>query len=302
MVLAKALNALAFAQARAGLLNEAERHAQESLAIRVELYGPEHPSLMYPLRALADIARDRKLPEEAIEHLDRGIAIGRRQLGPDAPGLVSSFDERAKDLRALGRYEDALADYEEAERILKVNGRPTGNVLRMQSQVLLRLDRPEQALERAEAALAAHREQLGDDEQQPWLRARFVMHRGEALLALGRNKDALLAFERAAELRAAKQEDGLMLRIWAGAGEAELALGHRERAGEFFDRARDHRVDGYEDNARSDARIDFGLARTADDALTRRRRADMAIAGFEALGDEDRAEQVRAWLESVSSP
>ncbi|MCA9700034.1 MAG: tetratricopeptide repeat protein, partial [Myxococcales bacterium] len=247
MTQAKTLHALSFAEARAGRLEQAEAHARESIELRIGVYGPEHPSLMYPMRALASIAADRGRPEEALELLDRALAMGRASHGRDAAGLIEPHEEKAKVLRKMGRYQDALAEYDESVRLHQVNHKSAEEVLRLQSQVLLRLGRAEEALARAEEALAAHREQLGDDERVPWLRARFVMHRGEAFLALGRHDEALRDFQRAAELRALEKADGLLLRIWADEGECLLAMGDQAGARAILERARAHREAGNED-------------------------------------------------------
>jgi serine/threonine protein kinase len=297
MVVARILHALAYTQVRAHALEAAEANARESIDLRVGVYGPEHPSLMYPLRALSAIARERGRPEQALEMLERVIELGASQLGPDTARLVAPYNEKAETLSVLGRYDEALDAYREAGRLARVNEGHPAESLRHESQVLLRLGRAEEALDRAEAALAAHREHFGPDEQVPWLRARFVMHRGEALLALGRSREALIDFERAAELRAAEKRDGLLVRIWLGAGEARLALGQLDQARELFERARAHRESGETDTARTHARLDFALARVAEDEAERQRWAESAIAGFEAAGgDEDLAEGVRAWL------
>ncbi|NVB37416.1 tetratricopeptide repeat protein [Pseudenhygromyxa sp. WMMC2535] len=301
MVRARILHALAFTEARAGKPEQAEAHAAESIALRVEVYGPEHPNLMYPLRAMAEIARDRGHYDDALARLDRARALGEARYGPDSVLLVEPHAEKAVTLRKLGRYEEALAEYEEAARLRRVNqDEDLGETLRMQSQVLTRLGRNEEALARADEALAEHREHHGSDEQVPWLRARFVMHRGEALLGLGRYREALIDFERAAELRTAEKSDSLLVRIWVGAGEACLGLGELERAAELFARARAHNEADEGEGGRTLARLDLGLARVSHDPDERRRLAQAAIAGFtDAGGDEDLAEAARAWLAEV---
>jgi tetratricopeptide (TPR) repeat protein/tRNA A-37 threonylcarbamoyl transferase component Bud32 len=301
MTIAKILHALAMTETDLDLLEAAERHARESIELRIGVYGPDHPSLMYPLRALARIAGERKQPEQALVHLDRAIALGETRHGRDAPGLIEPHTDRAKALRQLARFDEALAEYVEAERLARANGQTAEEHLRMQSQLLVRLDRPSEALERAELALAEHRRVHGPDEQVPWLRARFFVHRGEALLANGRAEAALLDFRRAAELRALEDADGLLLRAWVGEGESELALARPDAARNAFERARAHREAGHDDGELTSAWLDFGLAKVAADPAERVQLCTTAIAGFEAAGDRVLAERVRAWLTSPST-
>jgi tetratricopeptide (TPR) repeat protein/tRNA A-37 threonylcarbamoyl transferase component Bud32 len=301
MTIAKILHALAMTEVDLDQLEAAEAHARESIDLRVGVYGPDHPSLMYPLRALARIAGERKQPEQALVHLDRAIALGEARHGRDAAGQIEPHTDRGKTLRQLGRFGEALAEYVEAERLARANGQTAEEHLRMQSQLLVRLERPNEALERAELALAEHRRVHGPDEQVPWLRARFFVHRGEALLASGRAEAALLDFRRAAELRALEDADGLLLRAWVGEGESELALARPDAARRAFERARAHREAGHDDGELTSAWLDFGLAKVATDAAERERLCAVAIAGFEAAGDRELAERVRAWLASPST-
>ncbi|PRP93187.1 Serine/threonine-protein kinase PknB [Enhygromyxa salina] len=295
--LAKVLQATALEEVELGKIDEAKAHVSESIEIRARLYGLDHPNLMYPYRTLSRIAVKQGEFADAIAHLDRVIELGRRHHGHNAPGLVEPHNEKARIMRRLGRYEQALAIYDESRRLRAVNADPTSEILRLESQVLLRLRRPERALEAAEDALDRHREELGPDEQVPWLRARFVMHRGEALLALGRHDEALIDFERAAELRAAEKRDGLLIRIWTDEGACRLAQGQREGAAKAYERARAHMEADHETDLRTQGQLYLGLAKLSDDPSASRAWADKAIAAFEDHGgDDDLADEVRDWI------
>jgi tetratricopeptide (TPR) repeat protein len=100
---------------------EAEAFYQQSLRIREQAYGPDHPDVAYPLHNLALLYRDQGKYAEAEPLYQRALHIWEQALGPEHPqvayplyNLAALYAEQAKYAEAEPLYQRALRIWEQA--------------------------------------------------------------------------------------------------------------------------------------------------------------------------------------------
>jgi tetratricopeptide (TPR) repeat protein len=178
----------------------AERGFRQALGLADRLWGPDHVRSSSILNNLAILVGDR--PDRGAEQmalLERVIAIRRRAYGPAHPRLAPPLTNLAVALALEGRYEAALAS---ARRSLEVvRGEPGENhrqayPLVLAGQILLALDRPEEAVPDLERGLALVRERLHSHHPLA----------GRALLSLAEARIAQLRLAEARKLLGQVQE------------------------------------------------------------------------------------------------
>ena len=75
-------------------------------------------------------------PRAALEQLDRGMAIVERR-SPTGDASATWYANRAQTLRALGRYDEALADFERMQRLAKTDRNPSFEVYALAGQAIV---------------------------------------------------------------------------------------------------------------------------------------------------------------------
>lgn len=104
---AVALNSRAAILDALGNLQEAEQLFQQSLMIREETLGPNHPEVSTVLNNLAALYRSQGRYAEAETLLERALAIREQTLGPHHPDVAASLNNLAEFYRAHGRFKEA---------------------------------------------------------------------------------------------------------------------------------------------------------------------------------------------------
>ncbi|MEM6289812.1 MAG: protein kinase [Myxococcota bacterium] len=187
-----ALNIAANLAAAAGKMDEAQEMIDASMDSRIASVGPDHPTLVVPLRVRARIHNKRGDAKAATADLDRALEIARAHGGLASKNAGFVLTERGKLKEAAGDFEAASKDYAAA-----LEGLPQPFKLQVQSNLgfmMFLQGRYEDALTEiddvltAEAALA---------QRQPRVRSDMLTMRADALLLLDRVDDALAAIERA---------------------------------------------------------------------------------------------------------
>ncbi|MFO0934235.1 MAG: CHAT domain-containing tetratricopeptide repeat protein [Planctomycetota bacterium] len=98
---------------------EAIAAARQSLAIREEALGPDHPDVATSLNALAELLYERANSAEARPLLERALAIRERVLGRDHADLAPVLNNLATLLADAGEHAAARALYERALTIFE---------------------------------------------------------------------------------------------------------------------------------------------------------------------------------------
>jgi tetratricopeptide (TPR) repeat protein len=85
---------------------------ERALAIREELFGPEHPETVTSLLNLGNLLREQGDLSGARPYLERALAISEKALGPDDPDTATSLGNLGAVLRAQGDLASARTNYE----------------------------------------------------------------------------------------------------------------------------------------------------------------------------------------------
>lgn len=112
--LAAAENNLALAEDRLGNVAAALALAEQSLARKQRVLGPEHPSTLIGLHVTAVAARRMGEFARADQLLDELLARRIEQLGADNPVLADDYNERANAVHDAGDFARAIELYREA--------------------------------------------------------------------------------------------------------------------------------------------------------------------------------------------
>jgi tetratricopeptide (TPR) repeat protein len=110
---------LSFTELKLGMVPQAEQANLNSLAIRRELYGEQHPSYAGSLTGRASVLLAKNLPAQALTSVDRALAIFVQAGQQQSQGVAPMHKTRAAALLALGRHAEALADLDVADNIVK---------------------------------------------------------------------------------------------------------------------------------------------------------------------------------------
>ncbi len=109
--LALALNDLGFLLATRGDLRAAESSIRESLEIRRQIFGEDHPIYAESLEMLAFLLKERRDYEAAVPLLRKSLDVSRRRLGAEHPLVAKGQVNLANSLAEMGAYEEAEALY-----------------------------------------------------------------------------------------------------------------------------------------------------------------------------------------------
>jgi tetratricopeptide (TPR) repeat protein len=107
-----------------GLYRQALPLGERSLALREELFGPEHLDVAESLYTLGRMKRLQSEHEAAEPLLKRAVAIREKHGGPEDPLLAEALAELGNVLYLRGRYDDARACLERAVAIEEKAGGP----------------------------------------------------------------------------------------------------------------------------------------------------------------------------------
>jgi CHAT domain-containing protein/tetratricopeptide (TPR) repeat protein len=102
-----------------GKYGEAIPFAEEALAIRERISGPEHPDVADSLTRLAEIHESLRQYPEALLLYERSLSIWEKTLGPEHLQVADSLNSMALLDRSMGDYSKALPLYERSLSIRK---------------------------------------------------------------------------------------------------------------------------------------------------------------------------------------
>lgn len=129
-------------------------------------------------------------PEQAFESLSMAIHMLEEHCASDPRGMTSALINRSQAYRELGRSQEALLDLDRAHEfaIAGADLRETSRTDALRAELLIRLERPNEAIPVLEASIA-HAEDVGDVDAQvarTWLLASALMKSGDSDAAAAR--------------------------------------------------------------------------------------------------------------------
>jgi tetratricopeptide (TPR) repeat protein len=164
---ARELNQEAIALYQAGRYQDAEPLLQQSLAIRRQQLGADHPDVATSLNNLALLYQAQGRYREAEPLQQQALAIRREQLGEDHPDVANSLNSLALLYLFQGRYGEAEPLYQQALAIRRQQLGEDHPLVATSLNNLAGLYRVQGRYGEAEPlqqqALAIRREQLGED-------------------------------------------------------------------------------------------------------------------------------------------
>jgi tetratricopeptide (TPR) repeat protein len=169
-------------------------------------------------------------PRAALEQLDRGMAIIERR-SPSGDASASWYANRAQTLRALGRYDEAMAGFERMQRLAKKDHNPSFEVYALAGQaiVAVKLNRLDDARQRMQSGSELVRQAKLADGGAPalWHRiAQAAVWQREGRLA---DADQALADVQASYAQRQAQT-GVVAEVGIGRSEIALAQGQPDAA------------------------------------------------------------------------
>ncbi|MES1240655.1 MAG: serine/threonine-protein kinase [Acidobacteriota bacterium] len=227
----RSLGAAALAE---GDNREAARRYRRALTLAERLWGRESLRLPQILNDLAvAVGSQEGGSEAAMALLRRALEIGEHAFGADSPIVIGPLTNLASELASAGLYQEALGLTRRAvliqERYYGPRYRDMAYPLVLSGQILIVLDRPGEALERLDRAMALVREGYGE---QHHLAMQAWCARADAELALLRTDAAAdgVARCRAGLAGALPPGHPVFITLLRLEGEVELARGRTERA------------------------------------------------------------------------
>jgi len=169
-------------------------------------------------------------PRAGLEQLDRGMAIIERR-SPTGDATATWYANRAQTLRALGRYDEAMAGFERMQRLSRQDNNPSFEVYALAGQaiVAVKLDRLADARQRVRDADGLLRQASLPAEGAPalWLGiARAAVWQSEGRLT---EADQALA-DVQAQYAKRQAKTGVVAEVGIARSEIALALGRNEAA------------------------------------------------------------------------
>ena len=193
-----ARNALGLALLFQRRFGEARAVCRDNVAIRARLFGPDHASLAPDLSIMAISLTFEGRHADAIALGDRALAVASRPPAPGDASLGRLLINQSVALRRGGQAQRALREIERALAISEAAG-PDGvrlpYTLQEQAEVLLALNRPKEALEAIERALAL----LDEPRMHRYIIGDIHFTHARALLRAGRGRRLALSAARRAE-------------------------------------------------------------------------------------------------------
>lgn len=293
---ARVLDSLGWSLAEAGRLPEAEASVRHALSLRQRLLGSDHPQLVGGWVTLAAVYAQLERYQDAIEPLRRAIAIA--EAAQSGTRLARAMADLAEVLVLAGRDDEAEKTLEQLTPLVEAAGDTVLAVsLDVEVQLLLRRNRPAEAVARAIRAVQAMERAAGAESSR--LRP-LLTHHGEALLARGDRSGALVVLERALAL--SKKEDVYLGETLLIRSRALAALGRRDEAVAQLEEAirltRNRPLGRVARRSKFEiAKILWGDAGRRDEALAYAREAQTAADQV----DPTQATAISAWLDGKSA-
>ncbi|XP_044174571.1 uncharacterized protein LOC122958129, partial [Acropora millepora] len=97
-----------------GTFEEGKRHFERSLALQLQLLGPEHPDVASSYNNLANVLHEQGDLKHAKEYHERALAIMQQTLGPQHPHVATSYNNLAIVLSDQGDLKKAKEYHERA--------------------------------------------------------------------------------------------------------------------------------------------------------------------------------------------
>jgi len=107
------------AQRLAGDLDGAITTLEEALALRQQLWGPEHYAVAEPLGALGMVYARKGMHDESVRYIERAREILRATYGERHPNYAIALQNLGTTHMMHGNYADALPIYQEAHRLFR---------------------------------------------------------------------------------------------------------------------------------------------------------------------------------------
>ncbi len=212
--------------------------ATEAIALRRTERGPEHPSLLSPMVALADAHEASLAHGEAETAARAALAFARRVFGPDDARVTRALVALALIHEGMGRFDEARAESDEVEARTR---RQYGDGADALLPVWLRriyLERAAGSVEGARAALERYRAGVERSANPSLWAVNLDMQEGLNLLAAGAPAEAWPLLESGVrQLEQQSQSSGAdMVQVYAPLATAALRSGRTARAREVIDR------------------------------------------------------------------
>ncbi len=173
-----------------GDFEEAYRRRQRALELGERLWGADDPQVGKPLTDLATMVMELGRTGEAATLLERAAALNEQGYGPNHPILARTLHNLASLHADAGDYVKALSEVRRVVAILEGANSRHRNLtfpLLLEGELLVKLDRPEDARLVAERCAALAREGFG--EEHPLVAPAFA-NLGEVALLQGRPDEA----------------------------------------------------------------------------------------------------------------
>ncbi len=201
---AASLNDLARAEKNRGFYDRSVDHYEEALLLRRKVYGREHPAVAQSLNGLANVHRVRRKWGAAIPIFREALRIRVNALGQDHPDVADTRTDLALALLSSGEVAEAERELRLALPIRRRSLGPKHPDLGLTVDLLGSAQFRLGHFEEAEAAFreAASIDEVARTRTEPGQNRRIAFRLpmysrlAAALLEMGREEDALLAYER----------------------------------------------------------------------------------------------------------
>jgi tetratricopeptide (TPR) repeat protein len=159
-ILGKAYYSLAF-------YDEAFVHHERALALRLELFGPDHLDVAISYNNTGMLYRKKVEYDQALEHVQKALAIRLKQLGPDHPDVADSYNTIGILHNNKGEYDKTMEYFQKALAIRLKGLRPDHpDVAKSYDNIgamHYKKDEHDQAIAYYQKSLAIRLEQYGPD-------------------------------------------------------------------------------------------------------------------------------------------
>jgi tetratricopeptide (TPR) repeat protein len=120
------MNNLASVLREQGRLDEAEPLLREALALRIQVYGSDHPRVAVSHYNLGRLLRARGRTDEGITHLRTTLDIDRRAYGALHPEIGADAFQLGSALVDAGRCAEAHVVLAEADSVFRIHADSAG--------------------------------------------------------------------------------------------------------------------------------------------------------------------------------
>ena len=195
-------DATASLQKGRGAYAEAELSYRQSLSIREEALGPDHPDVAISLNNLGELYREQGRYQDAEPIFQRAIRIREKALGPDHPDTIISRNNLAEIRQVLGESTGSAKDHKPGRATSPSGQDATASYIQEMARRLVALARSgryEEAEGIAQALIAAYEERSGPDHIET---VRFMDILGGLYMKQGKYDQAASIFRRSLAIKA----------------------------------------------------------------------------------------------------